>query len=202
MSKQKIIFLNGPGSCGKTSIANCIQAQSEQLWLKLGIDTLIDCLPAKEQGGPSSKIYSFETSAVSGEQVAKVIIHPEGHHFFDRLADIALTFLEQGYNVILDEVIMYDSRLVAYINKLESYTVYSVGVFCDLEVLCEREKKRGDRIIGLSRDQFYRVHQGLREYDLEVNTTDFNQDQCASQILDFIKNNPKPKAFVKMQKFI
>ena len=40
-----IIFLNGPGSSGKTSIGKAIQHFADKPWLLLGIDTFINMMP-------------------------------------------------------------------------------------------------------------------------------------------------------------
>jgi len=42
---SSIIFLNGYGSAGKTSIARAIQHLSDKPWLCLGIGMLIDMMP-------------------------------------------------------------------------------------------------------------------------------------------------------------
>lgn len=42
---SKIIFLNGCGSSGKTSIGRAIQTLSNEPWLLLGVDSFIDMLP-------------------------------------------------------------------------------------------------------------------------------------------------------------
>lgn len=46
---SKIIFLNGCGSSGKTSIAKAIQHESPELWLSFGVDTFIDMIPFGRQ---------------------------------------------------------------------------------------------------------------------------------------------------------
>jgi DNA-binding MarR family transcriptional regulator len=46
---SKIIFLNGCGSSGKTSIARAIQHESPDLWLSFGVDTFIDMIPFGRQ---------------------------------------------------------------------------------------------------------------------------------------------------------
>ena len=42
---SKIILLNGCGSSGKSSIAKSFQHLSEQPWLHVGMDMLIDMMP-------------------------------------------------------------------------------------------------------------------------------------------------------------
>jgi chloramphenicol 3-O phosphotransferase len=56
-----------------------------------------------------------------------------------------------------------------------------VGVFAPLAVLEERERLRKDRILGLARWQFDRVHQGI-DYDLAVDTSVESPESCAVRI--------------------
>jgi chloramphenicol 3-O phosphotransferase len=58
-----------------------------------------------------------------------------------------------------------------------------VGVFAPLEILEERERRRGDRLIGLARWQYGRVHRN-RRYDLEVETSRDTALTCAQRIKD------------------
>ena len=50
----------------------------------------------------------------------------------------------------------------------------------------QREISRGDRAIGLSNDQIDRVHAGLREYDIKVDTTNNWAFEVAKQILSYV----------------
>ena len=42
----QVIVLNGGSSAGKTGIARCLQAILPQPWIRLGVDGLVDALPA------------------------------------------------------------------------------------------------------------------------------------------------------------
>ena len=57
-----------------------------------------------------------------------------------------------------------------------------VGVHCPLFVAEQRERERGDRIVGTARGQHARVHT-FREYDLDVDTSVTAPRQCAEAIL-------------------
>jgi chloramphenicol 3-O phosphotransferase len=54
-------------------------------------------------------------------------------------------------------------------------------VHAPLNVLEERERQRGDRLIGLARWQYDRVHEGMT-YDLEVDTASVSALECAELI--------------------
>ena len=68
-----------------------------------------------------------------------------------------------------------------YTALLAPFQLYRVGVFAPLEVLEARERERGDRLPGLARWQFHRVHQGVT-YDLEIDTSRRTSLECAQAI--------------------
>jgi Chloramphenicol phosphotransferase-like protein len=59
-----------------------------------------------------------------------------------------------GSDVIVDDVIVEPDRLEAAIRLLAIFDVTLVAVRCPLEVAVQRERDRGDRHIGLVRQQF------------------------------------------------
>jgi len=189
---SKIIFLNGCGSSGKTSIAKAIQHESPDLWLSFGVDTFIDMIPFGRQE-PYLKF-------IPGQNDRGPIMHvesgPEGVKLFSVMPQFAEMLAASENNLIIDEVLFDEEALKAYVHHLKTHTVYYIGVFCDLEVLQEREVLRHDRCIGLSNDQINRVHQGaLNSYDFKVDTTAISPFEAARLILKYIDDNPVPKAF-------
>lgn len=189
---SKIIFLNGCGSSGKSSIAKAIQCLSEDLWLTFGVDTFIDMIPF----GKQESYLKF----ISGQNEYGPKMHiesgAEAYKLFSVMPKLAKMLAEFKNNLIIDEVLLDENALKTYIKDLADHTVYYVGVFCDLKIMQEREILRQDRCIGLSNDQISRVHKGiLNSYDFRVDTTNTSSFEAANQILKFIDNNPIPKAF-------
>lgn len=195
---SKIILLNGAGSSGKTSIARSIQYLSNEQWLTFGVDTFIkmipypspgkdgkyfDCVPGENDRGPLMSVESKST----------------GDKLFGAMADFAHMLGSRGNNLIIDEILFNDLRLKSYVDKLADHTVYFIGVKCDLAIMQEREYLRRDRALGLSNDQFDRVHTGTREYDLTVDTSNSSVFNAAKEILIFIENNPNPGGFNNMR---
>ena len=120
----------------------------------------------------------------------------EGAKLFSIMPQFAEMLAARGNNLIIDEVLFDEEVLKAYVQQLKAHTVYYIGVFCDLEVMQEREVLRRDRCIGLSNDQIDRVHQGaLNSYDFKVDTTAISPFEAARQILKYIDDNPVPEAF-------
>jgi chloramphenicol 3-O phosphotransferase len=86
----------------------------------------------------------------------------------------------QGNNLIVDDVIFND-EISEYRKLLSSFDLHLVGVMAPLEVLEEREAARADRLPGLARWQYERVHKGT-DYDLEVDTSRLTPLECARRI--------------------
>jgi chloramphenicol 3-O phosphotransferase len=194
---SQIIFLNGCGSSGKTSIAKAIQHESPDLWLSFGVDTFIDMIPFGRQE-PYLKF-------IPGQNDRGPIMHvesgAEGAKLFSVMPQFAEMLAARGNNLIIDEVLFDEEALKAYVQQLKAHTVYYIGVFCDLEVMQEREVLRRDRCVGLSNDQIDRVHQGaLNSYDFKVDTTAISPFEAARLILKFMDDNPVPKAFLSLEK--
>jgi chloramphenicol 3-O phosphotransferase len=120
----------------------------------------------------------------------------EGAKLFSVMPQFAEMLAASRNNLIIDEVLFDEEALKAYVQQLKAHTVYYIGVFCDLEVMQEREVLRRDRCIGLSNDQIDRVHLGvLNSYDFKVDTTTISPFEAARLILKYIDDNPVPEAF-------
>jgi chloramphenicol 3-O phosphotransferase len=198
---SKIIFLNGCGSSGKTSIARSIQYLSNDLWLTFGVDTFISMTPFPSDDKGEAGYFSFIPGKNDRGPTMHVKAGPKGNQLFGIMPDFSNLLANRGNNLIIDEVLFDDIHLKSYMDALRNHTVYFVGVFCDLTVMQEREILRQDRAVGLSNDQIDRVHSGtLREYDLKVDTSTKSPFDVAKQILSFVDETAEPKGFVNMCK--
>ena len=168
----RIILLNGVGSAGKSSIARELQGIAEAVFLHVQMDAFLDMLPAGREGG-----FSFETTTQDGHP--SVVIHSDetGQRLMRGMRQAVVAMAQAGNNLILDEVLTGSERQ-EYATVLAPFDVFRVGVRCPLDVLEAREKARGDRLIGLARWQFDRVHRDM-VYDLEVDTSLASALECA-----------------------
>lgn len=190
-----IIFLNGCGSAGKTSIARALQSISPDLWITFGVDTFISIATT---GNPKKD--SQYLTATPGKNNRGPTLHvgygPKAAQLFGAMPGFAALLADTGNNIIIDEVLFTPEALHAYADALKYHTVYYVGVFCDLKVMQEREIVRRDRSIGLSNDQVDRIHTSdIAHYDIIVDTTHDSPFTIAQHILTFISENPKPQGF-------
>ncbi|MCL2285676.1 MAG: chloramphenicol phosphotransferase CPT family protein [Firmicutes bacterium] len=95
---------------------------------------------------------------------------------------------DYSYNIIVNAV--FDGRAV-----LEDWqTIFAdnnhvifVAVHCPLEELENRERARGDRLVGLAKKQLENFHTDIM-YDIEVNTFENTVDECVQKIIDHINN--------------
>jgi chloramphenicol 3-O phosphotransferase len=88
---------------------------------------------------------------------------------------------EQGNCLVVDDVMLGGGEAEDYRRLLSGFDVHFVGLFAPLDVLEQRERDRGDRVLGLARWQYERAHQGMA-YDLEIDTTRLSPSEAAETI--------------------
>ena len=176
--KSRIILLNGVGSSGKSSTAKALQSITRAPFLHMEMDAFIDMLPAALQDHPDG--FAYETLEIDGKPQVVIKTGPVGERTLRGMRHAVVATAAQGNNLILDEVLLSDEK-AEYRTLLAPFDVSWVGIFAPLEVLEAREKQRGDRLIGLARWQFDRVHRGIK-YDLEVDTSIATPMECAGLI--------------------
>ncbi|MGC7098369.1 chloramphenicol phosphotransferase CPT [Amycolatopsis lurida] len=169
----RVIVLNGGSSSGKSGIARCLQAVLPDPWLAVGVDVLVEAMPAAMRASDAG----IEFAADGG-----VSVGPEFRALqFAWMAGIA-AMARAGARVIIDDVFLggaYSQR--DWREALDGLDVLWVGVRCEPEVAVGRELARGDRIGGMAASQAELVHEGVH-YDLEVDTTRTEALECARTI--------------------
>lgn len=182
MSPSRIVLLNGVGSAGKSSIAKALQAITREPYLHVAMDAFLDMLPETYQDHPES--FRYEVMVDPGAPSVAIHHGPLGQRLMAGLRAAVAGLAAEGNNLIVDDVIFGDDGSIAdYRTRLAGHELIVVGVIAPLEVLEARERARGDRLIGLARWQFPRVHAGLR-YDFEVDTSSASPQDCARLIRD------------------
>jgi chloramphenicol 3-O phosphotransferase len=168
----QVVVLNGGSSAGKTTLALALQEILPGVWLRLGVDTLIDASPPSLIGEEGVDLLS------AGEvQVAPAFRQIE-RAWMRGVAAIA----GADVRVIVDDVFLEGSvQQERWRVALAGLRVLWVGVRCAPEVATERESSRPDRITGMAALQALAVHRGVA-YDVEVDTTRSTTAACASRI--------------------
>ena len=169
----QVIVLNGGSSSGKSGIARCLQAVLPDPWLALGVDRLLEALPA-----------SLQTSAAGIEFAAdgEITVGPDFRALEAAWIAGVAAMARAGARIILDEAFLGGAASQQrWQTALGTMPVLWVGVRCEGAVAAGREIARGDRIVGMAASQADLVHQGV-VYDLQVDTTHTEALECARVI--------------------
>lgn len=190
-----IIVLNGTSSSGKTSLAVALQDVLDDSWLVFGVDTLIGALPL---------------ALVDIHEAATIDARPEVHDVrdggisFGADGDISVgleyrrleaswlmglaTIATSGTRLILDEVFLDGERSQErFRQSFPGRRIAWIGVTCDRDVATERERRRGDRVVGMVEKQSSLVHEGV-VYDLVVDTTVHTAPELARRIANYLRS--------------
>lgn len=183
--KQRVIFLNGPSSSGKTTLAQALQASLDEPFLHIGIDKVIAMMPEKLNNWDGDKVeqgfwWSLSTD-YEGNKIADIQLGPYAQKISDLLKQLVLTMLEHNHNVIVDEVCVVEGSLNEWKNILQNYNVVYVGLTAPLPVLEQRERMRGNRMLGSARAQNTKVHKE-NTYDVNLDVSMFSLDECVQKI--------------------
>ena len=175
-----IILLNGVGSAGKSSIAKALQDITAEPFLHFSMDVFLEMLPPRYFDHPDGLV--FETIQEGGHP--SVVIH-EGEVSRRTLRGMrasAAAMAAAGNNLIIDDVMIGAGEASAdYTRLLAPHRLHWVGVHAPLDVLEARERQRADRMPGLARWQYPRVHAGMA-YDFEIDTGRMSPQQAALAI--------------------
>lgn len=174
----KIVLLNGVGSAGKSSIARALQTITAEPFLHVQMDAFLEMLPEALQNHTQG--FAFETILQDGKPSVAIKAGPVGRRTMQGMRHAVAAMAGQGNNLIVDDVLC-DGEISEYRALLSNFDLHLVGVFAPLEVLEARESRRGDRLPGLARWQYERVHENI-SYDLEVDTSQLTPPECARRI--------------------
>jgi chloramphenicol 3-O phosphotransferase len=174
----KIVLLNGVGSAGKSSIARALQTITAEPFLHVQMDAFLDMLPEALQNHADG--FSFETMLDDGKPSVVIRSGPVGARTMRGMRHAIAAMAGQGNNLIVDDVIFND-EMAEYRELLSGFDLHLVGVMAPLAVLEAREAARGDRMPGLARWQYPRVHKDMN-YDFEVDSSRLTPLECARRI--------------------
>ncbi len=186
-----IIFLNGPSSSGKSTLAKHLQEKLSEPYLRIGIDQMIDMMPEKlnDYHADMKKRDGFYWEK-SQDKAGVDLLHLSHGSYAKKVSGLYQEFIlcmaNSGHNIIVDEVCLGEHSFAHWQKVLAPYTVVYVGFKIPIEVLEKREKQRGDRVIGSSRAQCMHVHDGA-VYDVEITDTALDLDSCSDEIIKLLK---------------
>ncbi len=119
---------------------------------------------------------------------ARQWIRPFSSAYFHSVA----AFVRAGFPAIVDTVFEHRDFVEDYKAATEGIKTTYVGLFCPTEILEERERRRGDRRIGMAKIQNEVVHNHVT-YDLRLDTDKKAPKACVQEIIEYLENNPQEK---------
>ena len=203
MRPGNIIFLNGTSSSGKTVISKALQEILEGYYIHTGLDHYLERIPERmnvlsDGNNPSSADGFLWVVPAGDKRVSEIRIGSIGFRVLKGMYHAVAALATTGNDLILDDVIFDPEVLKEAVSTLHTFNVLFVGVRCPLEIAEYRERERGDRMLGLVKSDYERVHShGI--YDFEVDTSVLSPMECAVQIKDRLLNGPPPDAFRRLQ---
>lgn len=171
MKKGSIIYLNGLTSSGKTSICEELSARKQYSFFVLGFDMFESTIPQ----------WSY-----TDERYAKAII---------AMYHAALSFSEQGQDVIIDGLIMKLPGLENHYKVIKQifkgYPLKIIDIYCPMEVLRKRNIARGDRRENQSLEQSKYVEKNI-DFLFHIDSGKHSVKECVdilNSVIDFQKCN-------------
>jgi chloramphenicol 3-O phosphotransferase len=157
----RVIYINGPSSSGKTSLAKVLQEELDTFFLHISIDKMIGMMPAKTNAwerGPAPMGFSWKTFFLEdGTKLYALQSGPFAKKITTTFRHLVKTLLEQGHFVIIDDICFCSEEQEAWIKELSTVChpsqILWIELYTHLEILQQREHKRGNRIAGSSQAQ-------------------------------------------------
>lgn len=175
---SNVVVLNGASSAGKTTIARTFQELAPNIYLNFSIDSVLYALPQ-----------SAIDRIIRGENIQDVHYPELVRAFYACVRQL----LDLGHDLVIDHAVVLRAHADLLLAAIASHRALFVGLDCPVEVLREREKRRGDRARGLAERQCDRVHAHLT-YDLRIDTSAQSARDAAARIVEALKDaRPWPR---------
>ncbi len=190
-----IVFLNGPSSSGKSSLAVALQNVLDYPFLRLDIDDFLAMFPERYQGlGERAGEGILQTDNPEG---AAVSLGSFGEQFVAGFHHALAAFARQGNKLIVVHLLLYRSWLLECAELLKDYRILFVGIQCESSALEERELRRGNRSQGFALRHHRLVHSHA-PYDLLIDSTHRSPLECAEIIRARIMEPPATNPVQRM----
>ncbi|MEB9862549.1 chloramphenicol phosphotransferase [Bacillus cereus] len=191
----QIVIMNGTPRSGKSSITTVIQSTFKGVWMNLGVDGFMQMTPECYQPGIGLR--------PGGERPD---IEPLVILMYKAMYESIAAHSRLGINVVVD-VGHHDNYSVPWrilpecARMLKGLPVMFVGVHCPIEIIMKRRIETWK--VGYSEDGSIPLpvklwQESVHEpgiYDLEIDTSVLNPEECANLIRLRLENGPPPTAF-------
>lgn len=144
------------------------------------MDTFLEMQPPRFDNHPDT--FFWTTTEEDGHPLTSFRTGPQGAALMRGFRQSIANLAEEGWNVVADDVAEAEDWS-DYRRRLEGLRLITVKVHAPLAILEQREQARGDRMAGLAREQWQRMHRGIG-YDLEIDTSAMSAVAAAQTICD------------------
>lgn len=194
MRRPDVILVNGPSSAGKTTLCRALQAAIEEPYLVTAFDDFVFMAAPRYYRGADTAhqgehdlytalgVEMVTTSPAGAPPTVTARFGPVFRRILDAMAPAVRALVDGGNAVIFDHVLHDRAMQESCRRAFDGLDVFSVGVTCPVEILEERERERGDRVLGRARGLAGVVH-GFLSYDIMVDTGTMTTAACVSAIL-------------------
>ncbi len=169
----KGLFLAGPSSAGKSSLARALQAALPEPWVLLQADTISD-------GYPRSRP-EFVTIVLDRRLRTATMLAIRG-------------FLDAGLNVIAEQGLWDEWARPVAARIFSSYSAFVVQLRCDLAIREARETSRTEIRPGFTRWQEENEPWDMR-HDFAIDTDSEAPHVLAARVAVWLSSGPHPTAF-------
>lgn len=188
-------MLNGTSSAGKTTLATALQAQCSTPLQISGVDTFLALQPDAMFAPPGSDApcdgFTWCPLEVEGKPAWTVRPGPTGEALMRAAHAYWAACAEEGIHQVIDHVLLSEAMAADLRARLSGYDPLLVEVGCPLDVVDQRERDRGDRLIGQGRGIGATVHDFLT-YDVHVDTSLVRPEQAAEVVLAAVRERQYP----------
>lgn len=200
VAQGKVIILNGGSSAGKTSLGKELQRQLLEPYLLMGIDLFWFTMPEKQLNLETvdPQYYSCVEESDDGQPYFRIVPGPILDQMMLAKYRAIAAYLDQGLNVIADEVFWKREWLEEGLRVFQPYEAWYVGVYCDDRTLNHREIMRGDRTAGWGRGSQLYTHRDA-SYDIVIDTSISGPPEHARKIAAAVTSGERPTASQKMR---
>jgi chloramphenicol 3-O phosphotransferase len=174
-----VIILNGVSSSGKSSFARALQMHAQETFVRVAMDDFLSMLPpGRELGLDWFPLQHKQTPEGPSPRFGT---GPRGSQLLGAMRAFVGSLAAKGMSVIVDEVCEAEA-IRDYRFQAGSARLVLIKVEAPLAVIEQRERERGNRLIGLARDQAGFLHKGIT-YDITVDTSKGTPDELAREII-------------------
>lgn len=193
-----ILLLVGTSSAGKSTLAKHLQDGLPEPYLLIGLDDVFRMVSRRwggGLGGPlSAQGFRYDRETVPEAQIIRY--GSVGWRVLDGMQRAVAAFAQAGNHLIVDEMLLDERVLAAWVKNLESFQAYLIKVMASLQALEQREQQRGSPR-GLARGHLQA--NDVRYYDFRIDTTDKHSGTCAEEIIHWLMTMPQPIALHKYE---